>query len=60
MNKRAFTLSLVVAFVAAFMVYSYIEGVEANLIKKYGKLTTVVVAKKDIERWELLDDSKVF
>ena len=60
MNTRAFTLSLVVALIAAFMVYSYIEGVEANLVKKYGKLVTVVVAKKNIERWELLDDSKVY
>ena len=60
MNTRAFTLSLVVALVAVFMVYSYIDGVEAKLVKKYGKLVTVVVAKKNIERWELLDDSKVY
>ena len=60
MNSRALTLSLVVALVAAFMVYSYIEGVEANLVQKYGKLVTVVVAKKDIESWELIDDSKVY
>ena len=60
MNTRAFTLSLTIAFIAGFMVYSYIEGVESQLIKKYGKLTTVVVAKKNIGRWELLDDSKVY
>ena len=60
MNTRAFTLSLVIASIAAFMVYSYIEGVESKLIKKYGKLITIVVAKKNIERWELLDDSKVY
>ncbi|MCY4643007.1 MAG: Flp pilus assembly protein CpaB, partial [Bacteriovoracales bacterium] len=59
MNTKAFTLSLIVASIAVFMVYSYIEGEEAKLIKKYGKLTTVVVAKENISRWELLDDSKV-
>ena len=46
MNTRAFTLSLVVASIAVCMVYFYIEGVEAKLVKKYGKLVTVVVAKK--------------
>lgn len=60
MNTRAFTLSLVIAGIASFMVYSYIEGVEADLVKKYGQLTTVVVAQENIERWGLLDDSKVF
>ena len=60
MNTRAFTLSLVIALIAAFMVYSYIEGVESQLVKKYGKLITIVAAKKNIERWELLDDSKVY
>ena len=60
MNTRAFTLSLVVALISVFMVYSYIEGVEAKLVEKYGKLVTVVVAKKNIERWELVDDSKVY
>ena len=60
MNTRAFTLSLIVAGIAAFMVYSYIQGVEAELVKKYGKRTTVVVAKMDIKRWELIDDSKIY
>ena len=60
MNTRSFTLSLVIAGIAAFMVYSYIEGVEADLVKKYGKLVTVVAAAEDIERWGLLDDSKVY
>ena len=59
MNTRAFTLSLVIALIAVFMVYSYIEGEEAKLVKEYGKLTTVIVATKDIKRWELIDDSKV-
>ncbi len=59
MNSRAFTLSLVIAGVAMFMVYSYMEGKEAEFIKKYGKATSVVIAKENIGELDLIDDSKV-
>jgi pilus assembly protein CpaB len=60
MNSRAFTLSLVIAAVAMFMVYSYISGQEAEWVKKYGKSVSVVKAKVDINELELIDDSKVY
>jgi len=59
MNTRAFTLSLVIAGIAAFMVYSYMEGVKGTYIQKYGKETSVVVAKADIKELEILDETKV-
>ncbi|MFZ4713093.1 MAG: Flp pilus assembly protein CpaB [Bacteriovoracaceae bacterium] len=60
MNSRAFTLSLVIACVAMFMVYSYIAGQEADWVKKFGKLVPVVRAKVDINELDLVDDSKVY
>lgn len=60
MNSRAFTLSLVIAGIAMFMVYSYISGQEAEWVKKYGKKVTVVKAKVDINELELIDDTKVY
>lgn len=59
MNSRAFTLSLVIAGIAMFMVYSYIEGVESQFKQEYGSDVTVVVAKEDIKELELIDDRKV-
>ncbi|MBP9673843.1 MAG: Flp pilus assembly protein CpaB [Bacteriovoracaceae bacterium] len=59
MNTRAFTLSLVIAGIAMFMVYSYMSGREAEFVKQYGKMSPVVVAKVDIKELELIDDSKV-
>lgn len=59
MNTRAFTLALVIAVAAMFMVYSYIEDQRSGLIKKYGQEKSVVIAKTDIQELELIDDSKV-
>lgn len=56
---RAFTLSLIIAGIAMFMVYSYIEGREAQFIQEYGTATPVVYAKTDIKEMELIDDRKV-
>lgn len=41
------------------MVYTYIEDQQAALIKKFGRETSVVVAKVDINELDLIDDSKV-
>ncbi len=57
MNTRAFTLALVIAGIAVFMVYTYLEDQEANYIRKYGDEVSVVVAKRDIKELELLDDT---
>ncbi len=59
MNTRAFTLALVIAFVAVFMVYTYIEDQKTELVNKYGTNVSVIVAKRDIAALELLDDQKV-
>jgi len=59
MNTRAFTLALVIAFGAIMMVYTYIEDQKSALIKKFGRETSVVVAKVDINELDLIDDSKV-
>jgi len=59
MNSRAFTLSLVIAAIAMFMTYSYIEGEKASLLVKYGQESPVVVAATDINELELIDDRKV-
>lgn len=59
MNTRAFTLSLLIAGIAVFMVMSYIEGEEAKLTERFGNERAVVVASKDIQAYELIDDTKV-
>jgi len=59
MNSRAFTLSLVIALIAVFMVQSYIEGRELEFKSQYGDQQQVVVAKVDIQELEPIDDRKV-
>lgn len=59
MNSRAFTLSLVIAGIAVFMVQSYIEGRETQFRSRYGDLRQVVIAKTDIKEMETIDDRKV-
>lgn len=59
MNSRAFTLSLLIAGLAVFMVQSYIEGREAKFKEEYGNMVPVVIAKVDIKELELIDDRKV-
>lgn len=59
MNSRAFTLSLVIAGIAVFMVQSYIDGRENEFKARYGDLRQVIVAKEDIKEMETIDDRKV-
>jgi pilus assembly protein CpaB len=59
MNSRAFTLSLIIAAVAMFMTYSFIESEQNKLTVEYGQQVPVVVAKVDIKELELIDDRKV-
>ncbi len=59
MNSRAFTLSLLIAGIAVFMVISYIDGVESQYKNNYGNQVPVVTAKIDIKELELIDDRKV-
>jgi pilus assembly protein CpaB len=59
MNTRAFTLALIIAIAAMFMVQTYIEGEKSKIVKNYGTPKTVIIAKVDIKELELIDDSKI-
>lgn len=59
MNSRAFTTSLMLAGVAVFMIWSYINSRETELVSEYGNMTPVVVAREDIKELEIIDDRKV-
>ncbi|MBG09381.1 MAG: Flp pilus assembly protein CpaB [Halobacteriovoraceae bacterium] len=59
MNTRAFTLALVIASIAMFMVYTFIDEREQNFKTKFGREVPVVIAKVDIQELELIDDSKL-
>ena len=59
MNSRAFTLSIIIALIAVFMVNSYIESQEAIFTQKYGDQKQVIVAKEDIKELETIDDRKL-
>jgi pilus assembly protein CpaB len=59
MNTRAFTLALIISIFAMFMVYTYIDDQKSEVIKRYGTQSSVVVAKEDINAYELIDDSKI-
>lgn len=59
MNTRAFSLAFIIAGMAVFMVYTYIQEQQSEIIKKFGVPITVVVAKRDIKELELIDDTKV-
>lgn len=59
MNSRAFTLSLVVAGLAMFMVYAFLENKEAEYKEKFGQESSVVIAKVDINEMEIIDDRKI-
>lgn len=59
MNSRAFTLSLVIAGIAMYMAYAYINGRESQYVEEYGNPSPVVIAKTDIKELELIDDRKL-
>ena len=59
MNTRAFTLALVIASIAMFMVWTYIDEREQNFKTKFGREVPVVIAKVDIQELEMIDDSKL-
>ncbi len=59
MNTRAFSLALIISLFAMFMVYTYIDDQKSEVIKRYGTESSVIVAKVDINEFELIDDSKI-
>lgn len=56
MNNRAFTISLLMALAATFMVWSYIDSKEQEWAKRYGDESTVVIAKKDISELDQINE----
>jgi pilus assembly protein CpaB len=59
MNTRALTFALIIAGLAMFMVYTYLDDQKSVLTKEYGSPRPVVVARVDIGELELIDDSKI-
>lgn len=59
MNNKAFTISLTLASLAVFMIYSYITSKEDELKKTYGDEVSVVVAKRDIKEMEMVYENMV-
>ncbi len=49
MNNKAFTVSMALALMSVFMIYSYISSREEEYKTKYGSEIAVVVAKTDIK-----------
>ncbi len=52
MNNRALTLSIAMAALAAYFVYSYVSSIEDAQRKKFGSAVSVMVAKRDIKEME--------
>src|SRR5689334_6537104 len=59
MNNKAFTISLTLAGLAVFMIYSYITSKEEELKKIYGDEVAVVVAKRDISELDMIYENMV-
>lgn len=57
MNNKAFTISLVIAAAAVFMIYSYISSKEQEITTRYGTNKGVVVAKRDIKELDEIHEN---
>ncbi|MEW6058286.1 MAG: hypothetical protein AB1540_16920, partial [Bdellovibrionota bacterium] len=59
MNNKAFTISMMLAGMAVFMIWSYISTKEQEIKATYGTETAVVVAKRDIAELSEIYDNMV-
>ena len=59
MNSRALTLSLVMAILAVFFVESYVSSIEEKTQKKFGTEVLVVIAGRDIQEMDTIDETMV-
>ncbi|MEK6705151.1 MAG: Flp pilus assembly protein CpaB, partial [Bdellovibrionota bacterium] len=57
MNNRVLTLSLVMALIAVYFVYSFVTGIEEEAKKKFGTEVLVVTAKKDIKEMDTIKET---
>lgn len=59
MNTRAFSLALILAAVAMWMVYAYVDAKLLKYKQEYGEEQAVAVANSDVEEMALLDSKNV-
>ncbi len=59
MNNRALTLSLLMAAIAVFFIYSYVSNIEEEQKKRFGTEVIVVKAKKNIKEMDTLDETMI-
>ncbi|RYZ73308.1 MAG: hypothetical protein EOP09_02065, partial [Proteobacteria bacterium] len=59
MNNRAMSMALIIAAIATFLVYSYIDDVEVRAQKQFGSKVNVVVAKRAIEEGQTVDETMI-
>src|SRR4051812_22104921 len=57
MNNRALTLSLLMAVIAVWFVYEYVNGIEMQTQKKFGTEVMVIKAKRDIKEMETINET---
>lgn len=58
-ETRTLWLSVGAGLFAAFLLYSYSQEKKAEYDKSYGTMTNVIVAKKDIQELQTIDDDMV-
>jgi pilus assembly protein CpaB len=58
-EARTLWISIGAAFFAVFLLYSYTQERSAELTKKFGAKQRVVIATKDINEMETIDESKL-
>lgn len=59
MNNKALTLSLLMAAVAVFFIYSYVSNIEEEQKKRFGTEVVVIKAKKNIKEMDTIDETMV-
>ncbi|OFZ20797.1 MAG: Flp pilus assembly protein CpaB [Bdellovibrionales bacterium RIFOXYA1_FULL_36_14] len=59
MNTRSFSLALILALLAMVIVWTYVDSEISEVKKEYGQAQTVIVASRDINELELIDDSMI-
>jgi pilus assembly protein CpaB len=59
MNNKALTLSLLMAAVAVFFIYSYVSNIEEEQKKRFGTEVVVIKAKKNIKEMDTIDETMI-
>jgi pilus assembly protein CpaB len=59
MNNKALTLSLLMAAVAVFFIYSYVSNIEEEQKKRFGTEVVVIKAKKNIKEMDTMDETMI-